>query len=145
MMLPWVALGIILAVSLLISVIYTAVMFFIAGDVLNGVFWIVFGPLAVGTMKCRWNILSASNYTSLNKVFDFSNLHLYVVCRLQSLRASEAWKNDNESRPLWKTLHLWKAIISQSKVTDEILPPMIFRQLTAFVQRIIKLNETNKK
>jgi hypothetical protein len=51
LMLPWVILGIMLAVGLLISVIYTAVVFFIDGYVLVGVLWIVFGILSVGEKK----------------------------------------------------------------------------------------------
>ena len=48
MMLPWIVLGITLAVGLLISVIYTAVVFFIDSLVLAGVLWLVFGIIAVG-------------------------------------------------------------------------------------------------
>lgn len=47
-MLPWVILGIMLAVGLLVSVIYTAIVFFIDGHTEMGVFWIVFGLISVG-------------------------------------------------------------------------------------------------
>ena len=50
MMLPWVILGIMLAIGLLISVIYTAVMLLIDGFVVHGVLWIVLGLLAVGKL-----------------------------------------------------------------------------------------------
>ena len=48
MMLPWVVLGLMLAVAFLVSVLYTAIMFLVNGEVLNGVLWLVFGPVAVG-------------------------------------------------------------------------------------------------
>lgn len=48
MMLPWVVLGITLAVGLLVSVIYTAVVYFIDGFVLTGVLWLIFGLIWVG-------------------------------------------------------------------------------------------------
>jgi len=38
-MVPWVVLGIMIAIGLLISVIYTGVVFFIDGYVLTGVLW----------------------------------------------------------------------------------------------------------
>lgn len=47
-MLPWVILGIMLAIGLLVSVIYTAVVFYIDGDSFNGTLWLVFGLIAVG-------------------------------------------------------------------------------------------------
>lgn len=42
-MLPWVVLGLVLAIGLLVSVIYTSVVFFLDGDNFNGVFSLVFG------------------------------------------------------------------------------------------------------
>jgi len=48
MMLPWVVLGLMLAIALLVSVLYTAIMFFINSEVLNGILWLVFGLIAVG-------------------------------------------------------------------------------------------------
>lgn len=47
-MLPWVVLGITLAVGLLVSVIYTAVVYFIDGLVVHGVLWLIFGLIWVG-------------------------------------------------------------------------------------------------
>lgn len=49
MMLPFVVLAIMLAVGMLISVIYTAVMLFIGGKTLNGSLWLVFGLISIGT------------------------------------------------------------------------------------------------
>lgn len=47
-MMPWVVLGITIAIGLLISVIYTAVVFFIDGYILAGFLWLAFGLLSVG-------------------------------------------------------------------------------------------------
>lgn len=47
-MMPWVVLGIMIAIGLLVSVIYTAVVFFIDDYVLSGVLWLVFGLIACG-------------------------------------------------------------------------------------------------
>lgn len=47
-MMPWVVLGITIAIGLLISVIYTAVVFFIDGFILAGFLWLIFGLLSVG-------------------------------------------------------------------------------------------------
>lgn len=48
LMLPWVILGIMLAIGLLISVLYTAIVLLIDGFVLAGVLWIVIGLIVVG-------------------------------------------------------------------------------------------------
>lgn len=48
LMMPWVVLGIMIAIGLLISVIYTAVKVFIDGYVLTGILWLVFGLLTTG-------------------------------------------------------------------------------------------------
>ncbi|XP_015509200.1 lysosomal-associated transmembrane protein 4B [Neodiprion pinetum] len=57
LMLPWVVLGIMLAVSLLISVIYTSVMLFMNDDVLNGSLWIVFGLISVVVYVYMWLVV----------------------------------------------------------------------------------------
>ncbi|XP_055701525.1 uncharacterized protein LOC129800852 [Phlebotomus papatasi] len=54
LMLPWVVLGIVLAVGLLVSVIYTSVVFFIDGLVLAGVLWLIFGLLSVVVYVYMW-------------------------------------------------------------------------------------------
>lgn len=51
-MMPWVVLGITIAIGLLISVIYTAVVFFIDGFVFAGLLWLAFGFIAVGKYFC---------------------------------------------------------------------------------------------
>lgn len=56
-MMPWVVLGIMIAIGLLVSVIYTAVVFFIDEFVLTGVLWLVFGLIACG--KCRQYVLQS--------------------------------------------------------------------------------------
>lgn len=58
MMLPWVVLGITLAIGLLVSVIYTAVVFFIESFVLAGVLWLIFGLLSVG----KYSTISTANF-----------------------------------------------------------------------------------
>ncbi|XP_020300300.1 uncharacterized protein LOC109863974 [Pseudomyrmex gracilis] len=57
MMLPWVVLGIMLAVGLLVSVLYTSIMFFINHEVLNGVLWLVFGLIAVVVYTYMWLVV----------------------------------------------------------------------------------------
>lgn len=52
-MVPWVVLGIMIAIGLLISVIYTAVVFFIDGFVLTGVIFLICGLICSG--KCSWS------------------------------------------------------------------------------------------
>lgn len=57
LMLPWVVLGIMLAVALLVSVIYTSIMFFINHDNLNGALWLVFGLIAVVVYTYMWLVV----------------------------------------------------------------------------------------
>lgn len=47
-MVPWVVLGIMIAIGLFISVIYTGVVFFIDGFWLTGVLWLIFGLICSG-------------------------------------------------------------------------------------------------
>lgn len=48
MMMPWVVLGITIAIGVLISVIYTAVVLFIEGYVVAGLIWLFGGLIAFG-------------------------------------------------------------------------------------------------
>lgn len=57
LMVPWVILGIMLAVGILISVVYTAVNFYIDGDSLNGTLWIVLGLLSVVVYVYMWLVV----------------------------------------------------------------------------------------
>ncbi|KMQ98418.1 hypothetical protein RF55_1216 [Lasius niger] len=57
MMLPWVVLGIMLAVGLFVSVLYTAIMFFINHEVMNGVLWLIFGLLVVVVYTYMWLVV----------------------------------------------------------------------------------------
>lgn len=57
MMLPWVILGIMLAVGALISVIYTTVMLFIGKHVLTGVIWLIFGLIFVAIYTYLWFVV----------------------------------------------------------------------------------------
>lgn len=57
LMMPWVILGIMLAIGLLISVIYTAVVYFIDGFVLGGTLWIIIGLLSVVIYSYMWTVV----------------------------------------------------------------------------------------
>ncbi|XP_054013618.1 uncharacterized protein LOC128895220 [Hylaeus anthracinus] len=57
MMLPWVVLGIILAVGLLVSVLYTSIMFFVNHEFVNGVLWLVVGFVAVVIYTYLWLVV----------------------------------------------------------------------------------------
>lgn len=57
MMLPWVALGLMLAVALLVSVLYTSIMFFVNSEVLNGVLWLIFGLVSVVVYAYMWLVV----------------------------------------------------------------------------------------
>ncbi|XP_071444468.1 uncharacterized protein [Hetaerina americana] len=57
MMLPWVALAIMLAIGLAVSVIYTAVNFYVHHDTLNGTIWLVFGLLTVALYVYLWLVV----------------------------------------------------------------------------------------
>jgi uncharacterized protein YacL len=56
LMAPWVILGIMLVIGLLISVIWTAVVFFIDDHITSGILWIVFGLLAVVVYFYMWAV-----------------------------------------------------------------------------------------
>jgi len=66
LMMPWVVLGIMIAVGLLISVIYTAVVLFIEGFVLTGVLWLIFGLIACAILTYCWCVVY-SEYTNLSE------------------------------------------------------------------------------
>ena len=83
-MLPWVVLGIILAIGLLISVIYTAVVFFMQGFVVEGSLWIAFGLIAVGKYLLNFDL----KIIKCTMTLFFSCLCIYVGCRLQLLHHS---------------------------------------------------------
>ena len=57
MMLPWVVLGLILEVALLISIIYTAIMFFVNHDVISGVVWLVGGFISLVIYTYLWLVV----------------------------------------------------------------------------------------
>ncbi|XP_053674502.1 uncharacterized protein LOC128724806 [Anopheles nili] len=68
-MMPWVVLGLMLAIGVLISVIYNAVVHFIEGYVLTGSLWIVVGLLAVVFYVYLW-IVVYSYFVSLKNEND---------------------------------------------------------------------------
>jgi len=63
-MLPWVVLGIMICVGLLVSVIYTAIVYYIDGFVLPGTLWIVFGTISFVVLTYCWCIVY-SMYTTM--------------------------------------------------------------------------------
>lgn len=64
LMVPWVVLGIMMAIGLLISVIYTAVVFFIDKFVLTGVLWLIFGLICCVVLTYFWCVVY-SEYANL--------------------------------------------------------------------------------
>lgn len=57
MMMPWVVLGITIAIGVLISVIYTAVVLFIEGYVLAGCIWLFGGLIAFAIYTYMWVVV----------------------------------------------------------------------------------------
>ncbi|KAH8307654.1 hypothetical protein KR044_007311 [Drosophila immigrans] len=66
LMVPWVVLGIMIAIGLLISVIYTGVVFFIDGFVLTGVLWLIFGLICCAVLTYCWCVVY-SEYVKLSE------------------------------------------------------------------------------
>lgn len=56
-MLPWVILAIMLAIGLAISILYTAVVFFIHKEVLSGTLWIIIGFLSIAVYVYLWFVV----------------------------------------------------------------------------------------
>ena len=73
LMIPWVILGLMLAIGLLVSVIYTAVNFFIEGQNDLGITWIVLGLLAVVVYIYMWMVV----YSYFTIIKDETNRGLY--------------------------------------------------------------------
>uniref|UniRef100_A0A0A9X8L7 Putative ABC transporter permease protein y4fN n=2 Tax=Lygus hesperus TaxID=30085 RepID=A0A0A9X8L7_LYGHE len=57
LMLPWVILAIMLAIGLLVSVIYTAVVFFLSNYVFSGCLWLVFGLISIAIFFFLWYVV----------------------------------------------------------------------------------------
>ncbi|XP_076170908.1 uncharacterized protein LOC143148454 [Ptiloglossa arizonensis] len=74
MMLPWVVLGLILAVGLLVSVIYTSIMFFVNHEVMNGALWLVVGLITILIYTYLWlvvyNYFQQMRYDKLSNRID---------------------------------------------------------------------------
>lgn len=49
-MIPWVVLGGMLAIGLLVSVLMNAINFYIEGDTLTGTLWLVLGLISLGEL-----------------------------------------------------------------------------------------------
>ncbi|KAG8321696.1 hypothetical protein J6590_042293 [Homalodisca vitripennis] len=87
MMLPWVILAIMLAIGLAISVIYTAVVFYLHNYVLGGTLWLIIGLSCVVNLELmRSATLQLNPFRLLSLDFP-SNLRVSVVCGLQLLSA----------------------------------------------------------
>lgn len=82
--LPWIILGIMLCIGLLVDVIYTAVVFFLGDHNTAGILWLVIGLICVGELI--ENFFVASN-SELNE-FLFSHLFLLVGRCFVSLLAA---------------------------------------------------------
>ncbi|KAK1118678.1 hypothetical protein K0M31_014982 [Melipona bicolor] len=74
MMLPWVVLGLILVVSLLVSILYTSIMFFVNHAAINGILWLVIGIVAVVIYMYLWLVVYSYfqylRYDNLNNKID---------------------------------------------------------------------------
>jgi len=57
LMMPWVILAVMVVIGLLISVLYTAIKFYIDGDTYNGTMWLVFGLIAVVICAYMWLVV----------------------------------------------------------------------------------------
>ncbi|XP_049546281.1 uncharacterized protein LOC125957546 [Anopheles darlingi] len=68
-MMPWVVLGLMLAIGLLISVIFNAVVYYIDGFVLGGTLWLVIGLIAVVIYVYLW-VVVYSYFTTLKNEND---------------------------------------------------------------------------
>ncbi|XP_017062503.1 uncharacterized protein LOC108102260 [Drosophila ficusphila] len=66
LMVPWVVLGIMIAIGLLISVIYTAVVLFIDEYVLTGVLFLIFGLICCAVLTYCWCVVY-SEYANLSE------------------------------------------------------------------------------
>ncbi|XP_055374280.1 uncharacterized protein LOC129607351 [Condylostylus longicornis] len=65
-MVPWVALGIMICVGLLVSVIYTAIVYFIDGLTIVGILWLVIGLISVALFTYSWCVVY-SLYTIMSE------------------------------------------------------------------------------
>ncbi|KAK9299365.1 hypothetical protein QLX08_007605 [Tetragonisca angustula] len=74
MMLPWVVLGLILVVGVLVSVLYTSIMFFVNHAVINGILWLVIGLIDVVIDAYFWLVVYSYfqylRYDKLNNRID---------------------------------------------------------------------------
>lgn len=93
-MLPWVVLGAILVIGLLLSVIYTGVMFIIDGLIITAVVWFILGLIFCGNYSIHFILLLFLFFLLRKKIllilinfffFAFSShLRVHVVCSVQS-------------------------------------------------------------
>ncbi|KAJ3646398.1 hypothetical protein Zmor_023987 [Zophobas morio] len=74
LMLPWVVLAIMLAVGLLVSVLYTAIQFYINEKVIEGTVWIVFGIISVIIYIYMWLV----TYSYFNFIWEETKRGAYM-------------------------------------------------------------------
>lgn len=55
-MIPWVVLGGMLAIGLLVSILMNSINFYLEGDTLTGTLWLVLGLISLGKIYCSHNI-----------------------------------------------------------------------------------------
>lgn len=100
--LPWIILGIMLCIGLLVDVIYTAVVFFLDDHTVTGVLWLVIGIICVGELSRHFVAQIKSkklNFKSNNLSIRFSRLLLHVGSRLVSFLATERTKRSRTLQP----------------------------------------------
>lgn len=81
-MLPWVVLGILLAVGALVSVLYTSIQFMVNEKIITGVLCLIIGLIFVGELKNAMNLIKFLHITILN-IFIIFYLQLFIlICGL---------------------------------------------------------------
>ncbi|CAG9812789.1 unnamed protein product [Phaedon cochleariae] len=66
MMIPWIVLGGMLAIGLLVSILYNSIVFYIDGDNLNGTLWLVLGLISFFVYCYMWYV-SFSYFANLRE------------------------------------------------------------------------------
>lgn len=103
LMLPWVVLGFMLIISLVISVIYTTVMFFIDGYILAGVIWLIGGIICCceyqhPTIDILYIWISSSN-TSFIHILYCSDIPVHVGRGVQPFHRNQGRTTTRQIQP----------------------------------------------
>lgn len=83
-MLPWVVLGAMLVVGLLLSVIYTGVVFIIDGLLITSLVWFI-----IGLIVCGNNLIFVSDFKKIS--FDSKNLIVFLSLPQLFTRTCGVW------------------------------------------------------